>query len=115
MKNLIGSAVLALAIAWTPLAGATLDIFACEPEWGALAQEIGGDRVKVYTATTALQDVHRIEARPSLIARARSADLLVCTGSELEAGWLPLVQRQAGTRRSRTGSRGSSRPPATSP
>jgi len=52
--------------------------------------------VNVYTATTALQDPHRIEARPSLIARARSADLMVCTGAQLEAGWLPLVQTQSG-------------------
>ena len=50
----------------------------------------------VYTATTALQDPHRIEARPSLIARARSADLMVCTGAELEIGWAPLLQTQSG-------------------
>lgn len=75
---------------------AALNIFACTPEWGALATELGGDKVSVYTATTALQDPHRIEARPSLIARARSADLMVCTGAELEIGWLPLVQTQSG-------------------
>jgi zinc/manganese transport system substrate-binding protein len=46
-------------------------------------------------ATTARQDPHRIEARPSLIARARNADLAVCTGAELEAGWLPLVIAQS--------------------
>jgi zinc/manganese transport system substrate-binding protein len=77
-------------------AQAALNIFATVPEWGALAQEIGGDRVKVYVATTALQDPHRIEARPSLIARARSADLIVATGAELEVGWLPLVMQQTG-------------------
>ena len=70
--------------------------FACEPEWGALAKELAGDKASIYTATTALQDPHRIEARPSLIARARSADLAVCTGAELEVGWLPLVQTQSG-------------------
>ena len=75
---------------------AALNIFACTPEWGALAREIGGDKASVYTATTALQDPHRIEARPSLIARARTADLVVCTGAELEVGWLPLVQSQSG-------------------
>ena len=48
---------------------AALNVFACEPEWGALAQELGGDKVSVFSATTALQDPHRIEARPSLIAR----------------------------------------------
>src|SRR5688572_21712740 len=63
-----------------------LNIFACEPEWGALATEIGGERAKVYVAITGLQDPHRVDARPSLIARARSADLMVCTGAQLEEG-----------------------------
>src|SRR5215831_3166345 len=77
-------------------APAALNILACEPEWGALAKELGGDKVNIYVAATALQDPHRIEARPSLIARARSADLVVCTGAELEVGWLPLLQTQSG-------------------
>lgn len=75
---------------------AALNILTCEPEWAALAGEIGGDKVKVSSATTALQDPHRIEARPSLIARARNADLLVCTGMELEVGWLPILLQQSG-------------------
>lgn len=75
---------------------AALNVFACTPEWGSLAKELGGDKANVYTATTALQDPHKIEARPSLIARARNADLVVCTGIELEIGWLPLVQSQSG-------------------
>lgn len=75
---------------------AALNVFACEPEWGALARELAGDKASVYVASTALQDPHRIEARPSLIARARSADLAICTGAELEIGWMPLVQRQSG-------------------
>jgi zinc/manganese transport system substrate-binding protein len=41
-------------------AAAALNVFACEPEWAALVQELGGDKVSVYTATTALQDPHRI-------------------------------------------------------
>jgi zinc/manganese transport system substrate-binding protein len=85
---------------------ATLNIFACEPEWGALAKELAGDKATIYVATTALQDPHRIEARPSLIARARSADLLVCTGAELEVGWLPLVQTQAGNPKIQAGQPG---------
>jgi zinc/manganese transport system substrate-binding protein len=92
MKSLLVSIL--LAVSW-PCAAA-LNVFACEPEWGALARELGGDKVTVYAATTALQDVHRIEARPSLIARARSADLVICTGAELEVGWLPLLQSQSG-------------------
>jgi len=85
---------------------AALNIFACEPEWGALAKELAGEKASIYVATTALQDPHRIDARPSLIARARTADLLVCTGAELEAGWLPLVQTQAGNARIQAGQPG---------
>lgn len=81
---------------WLAPAGAALNVFATVPEWGALADELGGDKVKVYTATNALQDPHHVEAKPSLIARARGADLIVATGAELEIGWLPLVLQQAG-------------------
>ena len=85
---------------------AALNVFTCEPEWAALAQELGGDKVSVYSATSALQDPHRIEARPSLIARIRSADLVVCSGSELEIGWLPLLLTQSGNSRIQPGSPG---------
>jgi zinc/manganese transport system substrate-binding protein len=87
--------VLAAAAVATP-AVANLAVFATVPEWGALAQELGGDKVDVYTATNALQDPHHVEAKPSLIAKARKADLVVATGAELEIGWLPLVLQQAG-------------------
>ena len=85
---------------------AGLKVFACEPEWAALAQELGGDRVSAFSATTALQDPHYIEARPSLIARVRNADLVVCAGAELEAGWLPLLLRSAGNPRVQPGTPG---------
>lgn len=75
---------------------AAINVLTCEPEWAALTTELGGDKVKVSSATTALQDPHRIEARPSLIARSRNADLLVCTGLELEVGWLPILLQQSG-------------------
>jgi len=77
-------------------ASAALNVLACEPEWQALTGELAGDLVRVASATTALQDPHHIQARPSLIARARNANLLVCTGAELEIGWLPLLQRESG-------------------
>lgn len=85
---------------------AALNIFACTPEWASLATELGGDKVTVYSATTALQDPHRIEARPSLIARARSANLVVCSGAELEVGWLPLVLGQSGNAKIQRGQPG---------
>jgi zinc/manganese transport system substrate-binding protein len=76
-------------------AHAALNIFACEPEWAALAQELAGDKASIYAATNALQDPHHVEARPSLIAKARRAQLVVCTGAELEVGWLPVILREA--------------------
>ena len=97
--------VLAALLAAQP-ALAALNILACEPEWGALAKELGGDKTNIYVATNALQDPHHIEARPSLIARARSADLVVCTGAELEVGWLPLLQTQSGNAKIQTGQPG---------
>ena len=108
MKRLI--VLVLLAAAWPTLlarpAYAQLKVFACEPEWGALAQELGGDKVSVYNATTALQDPHYIEAKPSLIARVRNADLVVCTGSELEVGWMPVLLAQSGNARIQPGAPG---------
>jgi zinc/manganese transport system substrate-binding protein len=75
---------------------AKLQVFACEPEWGSLLQELAGDKIDVSVGTTALQDVHQIDAKPSLIARVRKANLVVCTGAELEVGWLPQLIRQSG-------------------
>jgi len=79
-----------------PLAANALNVFACEPEWGALIEELAGDSTELTVATTAFQDPHRLQARPSLIAAARSADLLICTGADLEIGWLPLLLRRSG-------------------
>jgi zinc/manganese transport system substrate-binding protein len=85
---------------------AALNVFATVPEWGALARELGGDKVNVYVATSPLQDPHHVEAKPSLIARARNADLVVATGAELEIGWLPLVLQQAGNPKVQPGKAG---------
>ena len=87
-------------------AHATLRVFACEPEWGALAQELGGNLVEISVATSALQDPHQIQAKPSLIARARNADLVVCTGAELEIGWLPVLLQQSGNAKVQVGQPG---------
>ncbi len=83
-----------------------LRIFSCEPEWAALASEIGSDKVDVFSATTGLQDVHKVMARPNLIAKVRRADLVICTGASLEAAWLPLLLRKAGNSKVLPGQRG---------
>ncbi|MDX2476441.1 MAG: zinc ABC transporter substrate-binding protein [Gammaproteobacteria bacterium] len=80
-------------------ATAAMRVFACEPEWAALVKELAGDHVKVDSATRPSQDPHYVQARPSLISKIRRADLLICTGADLEAGWLPLLQRKGSNKR----------------
>jgi len=86
-------AALLLLVAAMPAQG-QLRVFACEPEWAALVRTLVPD-AELTTATSHLQDPHYIEARPSLIAAVRRADIAVCTGASLEAGWLPMLLQRA--------------------
>ena len=103
MRNIIKLLTLLLTIAFIQPTMAKLNVFACEPEWGALAKELGGNMLRIYTATTGKQDSHHIQARPSLLAQARRADLLICTGAELEIGWVPILLRKTGNPRIQPG------------
>ena len=94
MKHQVLSVLFALLL--LPLnAQAAMRVFSCEPEWASLVTELAGDHARVFTATTAQQDPHYIQASPSLIAQMRRADLVVCTGAELEAGWLPVLMARS--------------------
>ncbi len=98
--------LLILMMVFSQAAAAKLNVFTCEPEWQALAKELGGNRLRIYSATTGLQDPHHIQARPSLLAKARRADLLICTGADLEIGWLPILLRRTGNRNIQVGQLG---------
>jgi zinc/manganese transport system substrate-binding protein len=98
-------AALWLAIGAAP-ARADLRVFSCEPTWAALATALGGDKVSADSATTAFQDPHFLQAKPSLISKVRRADLVICTGADLEVGWLPLLLRQAGNSKAQPGQAG---------
>lgn len=94
MKNLlvVVSFLLPAALAAAaPSSWAKTRVFACEPEWAAVAREIGGEKLAVFSATHARQDPHFIRARPSLISKIRKADIVFCSGASLEVGWLPLL------------------------
>src|SRR3954463_1361308 len=106
MKSAIRFLILLATLGASLPASAALKVLATTPDWGALTTELGGDKVNVYVATTALQDVHRVEAKPSLVARARSADLVVATGAELEIGWLPVLIQESGNSRIQPGAPG---------
>jgi zinc/manganese transport system substrate-binding protein len=105
MKLFHGMLAMLLLIVALP-ADAALKVLATTPEWGALTNELGGDKVNVYIATSAFQDVHRIDAKPSLVARARSADLVVAAGAELEIGWLPVLLQESGNGKIQPGNPG---------
>lgn len=102
MNRIISIALLLVV----PHAANALNVFACEPEWGALVTELGPPDVELTVATTAFQDPHSLQAKPSLIAAVRSADLVVCSGADLEIGWLPLLLRRAGNRQIQVGAPG---------
>jgi len=105
LKKIAALAAVLLSCAGMP-AQAALRVLATTPEWGSLTTELGGDKVSVYTATTAYQDVHRVEAKPSLVARARNADLVVAVGAELEVGWLPVLLQESGNSKIQPGANG---------
>jgi len=96
----LGTGLLGLLSACLAAPAAAFTVFACEPEWAALTRVLL-PTARVHVATHAGQDPHHIEARPALIAQLRSADLAVCTGASLEAGWLPTLQERAGNARAR--------------
>jgi zinc/manganese transport system substrate-binding protein len=101
-----GALLLAVLLGTTLPAQATVKVLATTADWAALTTELGGDKVDVYRATTAMQDVHRVEAKPSLVARARTADLVVANGAELEVGWLPVLLQESGNPRIQPGAPG---------
>ncbi len=105
LRKLLTLGALLLAGMGQP-AHAALKVLATTADWGALTAELGGDKVNVYTATNALQDVHQVDAKPSLVARARTADLVVANGAELEVGWLPVLLQESGNPRVKAGAPG---------
>ena len=105
MKKIMATAAVVALMAGAP-AQAALRVLATSADWASLVRELGGDKVDVYSATSAFQDVHRVDAKPSLVARARNADLIVATGAELEIGWLPVLLQESGNARVQPGSAG---------
>jgi zinc/manganese transport system substrate-binding protein len=92
-------------IGWTVLAlgalscQAKLNVIATTPDLGAIARDIGGDRVEVTTLAKPTEDPHFVDAKPSFMVRLNHADALIEGGADLESGWLaPLLN---GARNSR--------------
>src|SRR6266545_6363703 len=88
--NLMKSKFLFLAVSLlTATAQARLNVVATLPDFGAIAEEVGGDKVKVTSIARGTEDQHFVDARPSYVRVLNQADVLVEGGAELEVGWLP--------------------------
>jgi ABC-type Zn uptake system ZnuABC Zn-binding protein ZnuA len=79
----------------TSAAHAKLNVVASLPDFGALAEEIGGDIIKVTSLAKGTEDAHFVDAKPSFIRVLNQADALIEGGAELEAGWLPALVQNA--------------------
>lgn len=100
-------ATLALLLAATTLSwAAPIRVVASLPNLGAIANEVGGDRVEVSICATGVQDAHFVDPKPSLILKLRSADLLLVNGLDLEVGWIPPLTQGARNARILPGAEG---------
>lgn len=77
------------AVSWASVAHAKLHIVAATPDLGALAREIGKDKVDITTIAKPTEDPHFVDAKPSFIVKLNKADMLIEVGMQLEIGWLP--------------------------
>lgn len=93
MKRLLLHIFLTAAAA--TLAEAKLNVVATLPDFAALAQEVGGDKVSIITLAKPTEDPHFVDARPSFVVSLRNADVLIDGGAELEIGWLPPLLQNA--------------------
>lgn len=85
---------------------AKLNVVATLPDYGAVAAEIGGDKVEVTVMAKPTEDPHFVDARPSFVVKLKNADVLIEGGAELEIGWLPPLLQGARNAKIGTGAPG---------
>ena len=78
---------LLLVLGWASVAHAKLNIVATTPDLGAIAREIGKDKVEVTSIAKPTEDPHFVDAKPSFIVKLNKADMLIDGGLHLEVGW----------------------------
>jgi zinc/manganese transport system substrate-binding protein len=87
--------LLTVSLLASATAFAKLNVVATTPDFGALAQQIGGDKVDVFTIARPTEDAHFVDAKPSFVVKLNRADALIEGGSELELGWLSALLDKA--------------------
>ena len=104
MKNILMTLLISITLA-AP-ANAAVKIVATLPWLGSIAKDIGQHKVSVTTLVKSSQDPHSIEAKPSMIAAMRQADIAMYNGLDLEAGYLPVLIESSKNRAIQTGKAG---------
>lgn len=89
MRKLLAALALLAALLLPRASLAAFRVVATVPDLAALAQEVGGEHVKVTSLSLHTQDPHFVDARPNLALELSKADLLLLVGLDLEIGWLP--------------------------
>lgn len=97
---------LLIVVGWASVAHAKLNIVASTPDIGALAKEIGKDKVEVMSIAKPTEDPHFVDAKPSFIVKLNKADMLIEGGLQLEIGWLPNLVVGARNRKILAGEKG---------
>src|ERR1043166_6422945 len=89
LKSMKSKFLLLAAALLTATAQARLNVVATLPDYAAIAEAVGGDKVKVTSIARGTEDQHFVDARPSYVRVLNQADVLIEGGAELEVGWLP--------------------------
>ena len=97
---------IALAFAVPSIARAQVKVVTTTEDLGALARDIGGDKVAVTALAKGYQDPHFVDPKPSFILAVSRADLLIVVGRELELGWLPPLLTSSRNAKIQPGSKG---------
>jgi zinc/manganese transport system substrate-binding protein len=108
MKTLIRAVIAALGavlLSAVP-ARAQLNVVTTTSDLGSIAQEVGGDKVKVTSLAKGYQDPHFVEAKPSFVLILNKAELLVAIGRDLEIAWLPPLVTQSRNAKIQPGANG---------
>ncbi len=102
---LLGSAFVAASAFAQDAAAGKLKVVTTLGVLADLAKEVGGDHVDVHALADARQDPHYVEPRPTLMQRARDADVFIEVGLQLEL-WAEKVVSGSGNTKIQTGQPG---------
>src|SRR5262245_53588783 len=101
-----GTVLLSIALGSAARAAAPLNVVATLTDLGKIAEAVGGDKVRVTTIASGVQDPHFVDPKPSYVLKLRDADVFLVNGLELEVGWVPPLIEGARNGNIRVGSPG---------